>query len=313
MGVVEGSNPFAPTNDYPFPVFGPRKPVSNVRVPAYHPDRRFRDPTGSSLIRPLILVSNDDGISSEGIRVLEEAVSPLGDVYVVAPDQERSAASHALTIHKPLRISQKDTRHYALNGTPTDCINFALYVILPRKPDLIVSGINHGSNLADDVTYSGTVSAAFEGSILGIPSIAFSLQIPEDLEKTAHFETALLYSRQIAGDYLASPMESSILVSVNIPDRPPGEVRGVRVTRLGKRLINETNIIRKEDPRGRPYYWIGMGPKDYEPDEASDLHAIDHGFVSVTPLHLDLTHYPSLSRLRVMEDKLSPFADRAGS
>ena len=283
-----------------------------MRVPVYHPDRRFRDPSGSSLIRPLILVSNDDGISSEGIRVLEEAVLPLGDVYVVAPDQERSAASHALTIHKPLRISQKDSRHYALNGTPTDCINFALYVILPRKPDLIVSGINHGSNLADDVTYSGTVSAAFEGSILGIPSIAFSLQMPEDQEKPAHFETALLHARQISEMYLSSPLDSSILVSVNVPDRPPAEVRGVRVTRLGKRLINETNIIRKEDPRGRPYYWIGMGPKDYEPDESSDLHAIDHGFVSITPLHLDLTHYPSLSRLRAMEDNPVPLADRAG-
>lgn len=263
------------------------------------------------MIRPLILVSNDDGISSEGIRVLEEAVSSLGDVYVVAPDQERSAASHALTIHKPLRITQKDARHFALNGTPTDCINFALYVILPRKPDLIVSGINHGSNLADDVTYSGTVSAAFEGSILGTPSIAFSLQVPEEPHRTAHFDTALIYARKIAQSHLSSPLEFSVLLSVNIPDLPPEDVRGVRVTRLGKRLINETNIIRKEDPRGRPYYWIGMGPKDYEPDESSDLHAIDHGFVSVTPLHLDLTHYPSLSRLRKWEEGAAPV--KAGS
>ncbi|MHB8422569.1 MAG: 5'/3'-nucleotidase SurE [Leptospirales bacterium] len=259
--------------------------------------------------KPLILVSNDDGISSAGIRFLEEAVAPLGDVYVVAPDQERSAASHALTIHKPLRITEKDPRHFALNGTPTDCINFALYVILPRKPDLIVSGINHGCNLADDVTYSGTVSAAFEGSILGTTSLAFSLEVPDDPSSPLQFETARHYARKIARLQLASPVETSVLLSVNIPNLPLEKVRGIRVTHLGKRLINETNIIRKEDPRGRPYYWIGMGPKDYEPDEASDLHAIDHGWVSLTPLHLDLTHYPSMSSLRKWEEQGIPEPD----
>ncbi len=259
--------------------------------------------------KPLILVSNDDGISSEGIRFLEDAVAPLGDVYVVAPDQERSAASHALTIHKPLRITEKDPRHFALNGTPTDCINFALYVILPRKPDLIVSGINHGCNLADDVTYSGTVSAAFEGSILGTTSLAFSLETPDDPSNPLQFGTAMHYARKIAALQLGNPSETSVLLSVNIPDLPLEKVRGIRVTHLGKRLINETNIIRKEDPRGRPYYWIGMGPKDYEPDISSDLHAIDHGYVSVTPLHLDLTHYPSIASLKKWEERTGPETD----
>ncbi|MHB1285425.1 MAG: 5'/3'-nucleotidase SurE [Leptospirales bacterium] len=259
--------------------------------------------------KPLILVSNDDGISSDGIRFLEEAMAPLGEVYVVAPDQERSAASHALTIHKPLRITQKDPTHFSLNGTPTDCINFALYVILPRKPALIVSGINHGVNLADDVTYSGTVSAAFEGSILGTPSLAFSLEVPSDPFSPLQMETAAHYARIIASLHMERPPDPSVLLSINIPNLPLEKVQGIRITHLGKRILNETNIIRKEDPRGRPYYWIGMGPKDYDPDETSDLHAIDHGYVSVTPLHLDLTHYPSIHSLKQWEEQTAPGQD----
>ncbi len=251
--------------------------------------------------RPLILISNDDGIDSRGISVLEEAVRDLGDVYVVAPESERSAASHALTLHKPLRIYERSLRHYAVSGTPTDCVNLAVFTILPRKPDILLSGINHGQNMADDVTYSGTVSAAFEGSILGIPSMAFSLTVPDDPSLPPAFDSARHYATHLVRKMIEDRPAASVLFSVNIPDRPLGDIGGIRMTRLGKRVFGTGDILRKEDPRGRPYYWIGLSPKDYEPDPQSDLHAVDHGFVSVTPLHLDLTHYPSLSRYQSWE------------
>ncbi len=256
--------------------------------------------------RPLILLSNDDGIDSRGIAVLEEAVREMGELYVVAPENERSAASHALTLHKPLLITERSPRRFAVSGTPTDCVNLAIFTILPRKPDFLLSGINHGANMADDVTYSGTVSAAFEGSILGVPSMAFSLTVPEDSSRPLAFETAGHYVRLLVERMMAAPPPPSILFSVNIPDRPLSGIAGVRVTRLGKRVFGSGDIIRKEDPRGRPYYWIGLSPKDYEPDSQSDLHAVDHGYVSVTPLHLDLTHYPSLSRYQSWESGEDP-------
>lgn len=253
-------------------------------------------------VRPLILLSNDDGIGSEGILALEEAVRDLGDVYVVAPETERSAAAHSLTLHKPLRIYERSPRHFAVSGTPTDCVNLAVFTILPRKPDILLSGINHGANMADDVTYSGTVSAAFEGSILGIPSMAFSLVIPDDPATPLSFGAARHFARILAERLISSDPDPSVLFSVNIPDRPAGRVSGIRLTHLGKRIFDTGNIIRNEDPRGRPYYWIGLSPKDYEPDAESDLHAVDHGFVSVTPLHLDLTHYPSIARHKFWEE-----------
>ena len=250
---------------------------------------------------PLILLSNDDGIDSQGIAVLEEAVEGLGEIYVVAPENERSAASHALTLHKPLRISERSPRHFAVSGTPTDCVNLALFTILPRRPALLLSGINHGANMADDVTYSGTVSAAFEGSILGVPSMAFSLVLPDLPGEPLAFATARHFVRILAMKMLSDGPPATIPFSVNIPSHPLDRVRGIRLTRLGKRIFDTGNIITKSDPRGRPYYWIGLSPTDYEPDPESDLHAVDHGYVSVTPLHLDLTHYPSLDRYRSWE------------
>ncbi|MHB1758057.1 MAG: 5'/3'-nucleotidase SurE [Leptospirillum sp.] len=246
---------------------------------------------------PLILISNDDGIDSDGIRILEEAAEGFGQIVVVAPDQERSAASHALTLHQPLRYTKRRENHYAVNGTPTDCINLARFVILPRKPDLVLSGINHGCNLADDVTYSGTVSAAFEGSLLGSLSMAFSLESPEADGMPFQLDTALHVARYLIGKVLENPGDPQVLYSVNIPNRAKENLSGVRVTHLGKRILNENNIIRKQDPRGRPYFWIGLNSRDYEPDPHSDLHAIDHGFVSITPLHLDLTHFPSMGKI----------------
>ena len=250
---------------------------------------------------PLILISNDDGIDSDGIRILEEAAEGFGQIVVVAPDQERSAASHALTLHQPLRYTKRRANHYAVSGTPTDCINLARFVILPRKPDLVLSGINHGCNLADDVTYSGTVSAAFEGSLLGSLSMAFSLESPETEELPFQLNTALQVARHLIGKILERPGDPQVLYSVNIPNRSEDNLSGIRVTHLGKRILNENNIIRKKDPRGRPYFWIGLNSRDYEPDPHSDLHAIDHGFVSVTPLHLDLTHFPSMGAISSWE------------
>lgn len=250
---------------------------------------------------PLILLSNDDGIGSRGIAVLEEAVKGLGEIYVVAPETERSAASHALTLHKPLRIAERSPRHFAVSGTPTDCVNLAIFTILPRRPTILLSGINHGANMADDVTYSGTVSAAFEGSILGVPSMAFSLVLPDEADGPLAFDTARHFVRILATRMLEESPPASVAFSVNIPSRPIDRVEGIRITRLGKRIFDTGNIVMKSDPRGRPYYWIGLSPTDYEPDPESDLHAVDHGYVSVTPLHLDLTHYPSLSRFRGWE------------
>lgn len=263
-------------------------------------------PLAMSESRPLILLSNDDGIGSQGILALEEAVRGLGEIYVVAPETERSAASHALTLHKPLRIYERSPRHFAVSGTPTDCVNLAIFTILPRKPDILLSGINHGANMADDVTYSGTVSAAFEGSILGVPSMAFSLVTPEDPSLPLDLGTAGHFARLLVKRFIESRPDPSVLFSVNIPARPISGIRGIRITRLGKRVFSTGDIIRKEDPRGRPYYWIGLSPKDYEPDENSDLHAVDHDFVSVTPLHLDLTHYPSIATHRFWENPEIP-------
>jgi 5'-nucleotidase len=268
---------------------------------------------------PLILISNDDGIDSDGIRVLEEAAEGFGQIVVVAPDQERSAASHALTLHQPLRYTMRRANHYAVNGTPTDCINLARFVILPRKPDLVLSGINHGSNLADDVTYSGTVSAAFEGSLLGSLSMAFSLESPEAEGMAFQLDTAYHVARHLIGKMLERPSDPQVLYSVNIPNRSRENLSGIRVTHLGKRILNENNIIRKEDPRGRPYFWIGLNSRDYEPDPHSDLHAIDHGYVSVTPLHLDLTHFPSMETIAAweqdgsMKDAANPASPDNGS
>jgi 5'/3'-nucleotidase len=243
---------------------------------------------------PLILVCNDDGIHSDGLKALADAVRPHGRVVVVAPDREQSAVSHALTLHRPLRIDQVDDDRWTVDGTPTDCVNLAINGILRERPGLVISGINKGANLGDDVTYSGTVSAAMEGTLLGVPSIAVS-QIgrgPYD------FAIAAAFAGELVERVLADPMPPDTLLNVNVPQFADGERPcGVALTRMGKRRYGDA-VIEKVDPRGRKYYWIGGEELSFVEEEGTDFHAVSRGSISVTPIHLDLTNYASFDALR---------------
>ena len=243
---------------------------------------------------PLILVSNDDGIHSDGLRALADAVAPHGRVVVVAPDREQSAVSHALTLHRPLRIDEVEPGRYTVDGTPTDCVNLAINAILRERPALVISGINKGANLGDDVTYSGTVSAAMEGTLLGVPSIAVS-QIgrgPYD------FGIAATFTAELVARVLANPLPPDTLLNVNVPQFQSGErPRAVALTRMGKRRYGDA-IVEKVDPRGRKYYWIGGEELSFLEEEGTDFDAVSRGCISVTPIHLDLTNYASFDALR---------------
>jgi 5'-nucleotidase len=241
----------------------------------------------------LILLSNDDGIHSEGLGALERALAELGEVFVVAPDRERSAASHSLTLHRPLRVVGLGERRYAVDGTPTDCVNLAVNGVLPRRPALVMSGINKGANLGDDVTYSGTVSAAMEGTLLGIPSIAVSLVGRDDFD----FAAAGRFSRVLATHVLAHGLPRDTLLNVNVPDRPAEEQRGFALTRQGRRRYGDV-IVEKVDPRGRKYYWIGGDDLGFVEEEGTDFSAVSRGLISITPIHLDMTNYASFDQLR---------------
>jgi 5'-nucleotidase len=236
-----------------------------------------------------ILVTNDDGVRAEGIRNLRAAVEDMGRVIVVAPEQQQSASSHALTLSDPLRINWLDDSTIAVDGTPTDCVLVAMRGLLERKPDLLVSGINHGPNLGDDVTYSGTVAAAFEGTLLGIPSIAMSVASWHDCK----FDAAREFARVIVSRVLEEGLAPNTLLNVNVPSCASKGVSGVRVTKLGKRVYRDV-IVKKKDPRGRDYYWIGGGDPVWEPEGGTDFEAIEQNAISVTPLHLDLTDYKQL-------------------
>jgi 5'-nucleotidase len=242
----------------------------------------------------IILVSNDDGIHSEGIHALEKALAAVGEVYTVAPDREQNAVSHSLTLHRPLRIEEIAPRRFAVNGTPTDCVNLAVKGFLPVRPQLIVSGINKGPNLGDDITYSGTVSAAIEGSLLGIPSIAVSAAA---WSPHYHFGPAAEFAAVLAAEVITQGMPSDTLLNVNVPNLPKHELRGYRLTRQGKRRYAEQIEVRI-DPRGKKYYWIGGDDLGFDPDEGTDCVAVHEGFISVTPLHVDLTNYRALQELR---------------
>jgi 5'-nucleotidase len=248
---------------------------------------------------PRILVTNDDGIFSEGIKLLAEALGSLGEVWVVAPDREQSAMGHALTLSRPLRMTKVEERRFAVDGTPTDCVNLAvLSVLKDMAPDLVVSGINFGLNLGDDVTYSGTVSATFEGTLLGIPSVAFSQEVAEGFS----FAPAAAFAHEICDLLLNGGLDlpKDLLLNVNVP---AGPVQGVRFTRLGRRVYKQS-VIEKLDPRGRKYYWIAGTPQ-WERATGTDYEAVVAGFISVTPLHLDLTYYPGLESFAALRDRLT--------
>jgi 5'-nucleotidase len=243
--------------------------------------------------RPLILVCNDDGIGAAGLRSLADSLHPLGQVVVVAPDRERSAAGHSLTLTRPLRASQVAEGWYSVDGTPTDCVTLAVMGLLPRRPRLMAAGINHGSNLGDDVTYSGTVSAAIEATLQGIPALAISMAGSGvfDFSGAAHF------AGRLAGELLRRELPRDTLLNVNVPNLPPPSLRGVMVTRQGRRVYSET-VIRKTDPRGKDYYWIGGSNPVWERTGDTDYDAVLDGWISVTPLHLDLTNHRAMEALQ---------------
>ena len=222
-----------------------------------------------------ILVSNDDGVHSKGLHVLAAALKELGEVYVVAPDRERNAAGHALTLHKPLRVDQLEERVFSISGTPTDCINLGVR-IMKGKPHLVVAGINKGENLGDDVTYSGTVSAAMEGTLLGIPSFSISISGEGDY----HFDVAARFAQQLASQILKKGLPRDTLLNVNVPDLPKEEIQGVKFTCLGKRVYEDV-IVEKVDPRGKKYYWIAGNRIVYEGRRNTDFEALQAGKVEV--------------------------------
>lgn len=239
-----------------------------------------------------ILISNDDGYLAPGIIALAEALQPIAEIIVVAPDSNRSGSSNSLTLDRPLSVYQAANGFYFVNGTPSDCVHVALTGGLSFKPDLIVSGINQGQNMGDDTLYSGTVAAATEGFLFGIPAIAFS-----QVEKGwAHIHDAARIAREfVERDF--SMLRKPYLLNVNIPNLPYDQIRGVRATYLGKRHESES-VIRAQDPHGREIFWIGPAGKAKDAGEGTDFHAAANGFVSVTPLQVDLTHYAQLDVLK---------------
>jgi 5'-nucleotidase len=242
-----------------------------------------------------ILVSNDDGYRSAGIRLLREALATLAEVTVVAPDRNRSGASNSLTLDVPLRVFESEPGVYYVQGTPTDCVHLAISGLFDYEHDMVVSGINDGANLGDDVLYSGTVAAAIEGRFLGLPTIAVSLCTTSDAE--AHFATAAQVARQLVGQLLESPLEPTLILNVNVPNVPFAALRGFRGTRLGFRHRSEP-ILPAHDPRGRPVYWVGPAGPQQDAGPGTDFEAVAQGYVSVTPLQIDLTRHSALPGLQ---------------
>lgn len=241
-----------------------------------------------------ILVTNDDGVHAPGIAALRCALRTMGEVTVVAPDRERSAVGHALTLHHPLRVFEQADDIFAVDGTPTDCVNLGIHTLLKNRPDIVVSGINRGGNLGDDVTYSGTVSAAMEATLMGIPAFAVSLVTAG---KGEHYESAARFAAKLAKIVLTRGLPKDTLLNVNVPDLPFDRLSSPPLfTTQGKREY-EGQIVAKTDPRGRSYYWIGDADLVFKDIEGTDYHAIKRGHISITPLHLDLTNYSSLSIL----------------
>jgi len=246
---------------------------------------------------PVILVTNDDGVHSPGLLTLFKAMKELGDAYVVAPDRERSAVSHSLTMHRPLKVEKLKERIYSINGTPTDCVTIGVNKILPERPVLVASGINKGANLGDDITYSGTVSAAIEGTIMGIPSFAISLVINKKNTEPLDFDTASELAEKTAKYILEKSLPYDTFLNVNIPDARLNKVKGIKFTRQGK-LIYDNAIHETYSPQGEKHYWIGGGEPYGEHGEDTDIQAIHDGYISITPIHLDFTNYEALEFLR---------------
>lgn len=236
-----------------------------------------------------ILLSNDDGILAKGLGVLERACEPLGELYVVAPDREQSATSHSLTLHHPLRPVRLGERRWQVDGTPTDCVMLACEALLDERPDFVISGINHGPNMGEDVLYSGTVAAAMEGLALGIPAVAVSFA-GSVLRADAILDTQVGQIRALLHHLTSLPaFPADTILNVNVPAVPGDEIKGVKLTRLGRRVFSDS-ITKMKDPWGRDILWIGGGTVEWSGADDSDFRSVHDGFISVTPLHLDLTH-----------------------
>ena len=238
-----------------------------------------------------LLVTNDDGILAQGLECLIAAAEPLGEVTVVAPDREQSATSHSLTLHHPLRPVKRGDRRWQVDGTPTDCVMLAVEALMPEKPDWVLSGVNHGQNMGEDVLYSGTVAAAMEGLSLGVPAIAVSFaggDLRADVTRLR--EQVPTLTKVLAHITSLSSFPLNTLLNINLPPLDGREIRGIRLTRLGRRVYSQS-VTPLKDPWGRAIYWIGGGDITWTGDADSDFRAIDEGYVSVTPLHLDLTHF----------------------
>ncbi len=243
-----------------------------------------------------ILVTNDDGIHAPGLALLEEIAREFTEeVWVVAPETDQSGASHSLTLRRPLRLRHIGPRHFAVDGTPTDCVLLALQHVIHEPVDLVLSGVNRGGNLGEDVTYSGTVAAAMEATLLGVRAIALS-QVHEDPHPMP-WETARRFAPEVIARLWRAPWKAGVLINVNFPARAPGRVAGWRVTRQGRRKIGD-QLVERLDPRGEPYIWIGSWRRQESHLEGTDLWAVERGFVSLTPIRLDMTDDESLVRLR---------------
>ena len=241
-----------------------------------------------------ILVSNDDGFRAEGIRCLREALATLADVTVVAPDRNKSGASNSLTLDVPLRVFESEPGVYFVPGTPTDCVHLAISGLFDFEHDMVVSGVNDGANLGDDVLYSGTVAAAVEGRFLGLPTIAVSLCA--GTEGGGHFDTGAEVARLLVAQLLTSPLEPTLILNVNVPDVPFAQLRGFRASRLGFRH-RSAPVMRAKDPRGRPVYWVGPAGPEQDAGPGTDFDTVARGYVSVTPLQVDLTRHAALQTL----------------
>ena len=233
-----------------------------------------------------ILVSNDDGVLAPGIRALAAELATIADIEVMAPDRNRSGASNSLTLTRPLRVKHLDDGFYSIEGTPTDCVHLALTGFFDPVADMVVSGINDGANLGDDILYSGTVAAAMEGRNLGLPAIAVSM-VGESIQ---YYQTAAAITKQLVLKLRTNPLPSQTILNVNVPDVPLHEIKGMEVTRLGTRHAAEP-IVKEMDPRGRPIYWVGPPGAAADAGPGTDFYAVRQGCVSLTPLHLDMTHY----------------------
>ena len=244
-----------------------------------------------------ILLTNDDGVHAPGLAALIKKVSEVAQVVVVAPDRERSAVSHALTLHHPLRAARIGENVFSVDGTPTDCVNLGIHSLLSFRPDLVISGVNRGANLADDVTYSGTVAAALEATLMGIPAIAVSLACSGEGE---NFEAAAACAARLAHTVLEKGLPRDTYLNVNVPDLPEDQLLAPLITCQGKRSYEGT-IVDSVDPRGRNYYWIGTADLSFQDIPGSDYHAVSRGHVSISPLHIDLTNHASIEVLRGWE------------